>query len=111
MPLTVTIGAATADRRQVILAGYVDESTASVLLAALDQAVLGPSGAGSPAVLEVDMAQVTHFSLAGLRVLDDVQHRSGCSVVLLGADRQVRRLLEVLHLQERFGLPSAHPSR
>jgi anti-sigma B factor antagonist len=80
---------------RVAVAGDVDEFTAPVLRTALDDVAVG-----HPAGLEVDVAEVTHFSLAGLRVFDDLRRRLGGALVLLGVGRPVRRLLD---LQDRFG--------
>lgn len=80
---------------RVAVAGDIDAATAPALRTALDDAT-----AGRPVALEVDVAAVTHFSLAGLRVFEDVQRRLGGTLVLLGAGRAVRRLLD---LRQRFG--------
>ncbi|MER7277996.1 STAS domain-containing protein [Dactylosporangium sp. NPDC000244] len=97
LPLTVAIVPmrSASGVLRVAVAGDIDESTAPALRTALDDAAVG-----HPAGLEVDVAEVTHFSLAGLRVFDDVQRRLGGALVLLGVGRPVRRLLE---LQDRFG--------
>ncbi|MEV6930881.1 STAS domain-containing protein [Dactylosporangium sp. NPDC051485] len=89
---------------RVAVAGDVDVSTAPALRAALEHATTG-----HPASIEVDVAGVTHFSLAGLRVLDDVRRGFGGTLVLLDAGRPVRRILEVLGLHDRFSRSGARP--
>jgi hypothetical protein len=57
-------------------------------------------------VLEVDVAEVTRCSLAGLQVFEDMQRQLGGTLVLLRAGRTVRRLLD---LRQRFGLAGTLP--
>ncbi len=89
---------------RVAVAGDVDVATAPALRAALEHATTR-----KPAWIEVDVAGVTHFSLAGLRALDDVRRHFGGTLVLLDAGRPVRRILDVLGLHDRFGLGGALP--
>jgi anti-sigma B factor antagonist len=100
---TVTVtGPAAPKLRRVTVAGEIDDSTAPALREALARAVGNDSGR-----LELDLTDVTFFSCAGLTALLGARHAAGSRLELIGAGRQVRRVLQLLHLDAAFGSDTA----
>jgi anti-anti-sigma factor len=80
----------------VVLDGEIDIATAPAIRRFLMEAI-----SGGDAHLAVDMSGVTFIGAAGIGVLVDAANRAreaGGSLSLLAPSRQVRWLLDVLHL-------------
>lgn len=84
------------NRALVCLAGEIDQ--ASIVAA---RVTLADALSSSTTVVCIDMAEVTFFSAAGVRLLLELVER-GLEVELVGAPRQVRRVLEICEVEHRF---------
>jgi anti-anti-sigma factor len=92
MSLSTEQGTPTVLRMSV--AGEIDQASTPQLRAALAEAA-----ACRPALLELDLADVTFCSSAGLAELCVARDLLDGRLVVTGVRRPVRRLLEVLNLQ------------
>ncbi|MFC4997098.1 STAS domain-containing protein [Dactylosporangium cerinum] len=100
--ITTVTGRGTSKVRRVTVAGEIDDSTAPALQEALARAIGDDSSR-----LELDLTDVTFFSCAGLTALVGARHAAGSRLDLIGAGRQVRRVLQILNLDAAFGPDTA----
>lgn len=84
---------------RIAVAGDVDTASAPMLRGALVRAA-----EAHRVRLDGDATMVAHCSHSGLRVLVDVQDTADDLLVLVGAGRPIRRVVDVLHLRGRFGV-------
>jgi anti-anti-sigma factor len=98
MEITTITGPGASQVRRVTVVGEVDDSTAPALQAALARAI-----GDDPSRLELDLTDVTFFSCAGLTALLGARHAAGSRLELIGAGRQVSRILQILNLDAAFG--------
>jgi anti-sigma B factor antagonist len=100
-PIVVTASTRPAGPSTVLrltVAGEIDHSTAPTLREALAQAIADDSRR-----LELDLTDVTFFSCAGVTALFGAHRAAGGRLELIGAGRQVRRLLQLLALDTVLG--------
>lgn len=105
LQITTTAARAAPGVVRVHLAGDVDDATAPALRDALTRIIATQP---APLRLELDLAQVGHFSCSGVTTLLAAQHAVGGALTVVDANRAVHRMLEVLNLQPVLGPAHAH---
>jgi len=79
---------------RIVVTGELDLATLAELRSELD-AVLSRR----PILIEVDLSAVTFFSCAAAQALRDAQLRAPEALIVVGAGRPIRRLLQIMRLQ------------
>lgn len=88
------------DRLAGRLCGEIDLAVAPALESYFVVAALGTPGA----TVVIDCTELTFIDLSGVHMLEHVAYRSGKTVHLANVPPPARRVFEVLHLCEMFGI-------